>query len=132
MREIGKEPTGSADGNQLHDSLWRLDRGFSVAVVIATIALVATLFTAFGTALSLAQFQVRSQLVADAAALTAADTLIGAVAGFPCENAELIATADGAFLSSCRIVGLGVIVKTTQNLGIFEVSRWAEASAVGQ
>lgn len=132
MREIRKGATVSAFGNQLHDSLWRIDKGFSVAVAIVSIALVSTLFTALGTALALAQFQVKSQLVADAAALTAADTLIGLVAGFPCENAELIASADGAFLSSCRIVGLGVIVKTTQNFGLFEVSRWAEASALQQ
>jgi hypothetical protein len=89
---------------------------------------VSTLFTALGTALALAHFQVKSQLVADVAALTAADTVIGAIAGFPCENAELIAVSDGAFLSSCRIVGLGAVVQTTQNLGFFEVSRWAEAS----
>lgn len=132
MRECQKRAAGSADRDQLHDSLWRLDGGFSVAVVIVLIALIATLFTAIGTAISLAQFQIRAQLVADAAALTAADTLIGAVAGFPCENAELIASADGAFLSSCRIVGLGAVVMTTQNFGLFEVSRWAEASAQPQ
>ena len=128
MRDGFQNESGSNGSNQLHDSLWRLDQGFSVAVAIVAIALVSTLFTALGTALALAHFQVKSQLVADAAALTAADTVIGAIAGFPCENAELIAVSDGAFLSSCRIVGLGAVVQTTQNFGFFEVSRWAEAS----
>jgi len=96
-------------------------------VALVTIAGLSVVLTALGTALAIGQFQVRLQLTADSAALVAADTMLGAVAGYPCENAETIAGIDGAFLSSCRIVGLGATVKATQNFGIFEVSRWAEA-----
>ena len=113
--------------NSMHDSLWRLDAGFSIAVTLVSVAIVSLMATGLGIAVGLAQAQVKSQLTADAAALTAADTALGAIAGYPCENAELIAKADGAFLTSCRIVGLGAVVQTTQNLGVFEVSRWAEA-----
>lgn len=97
-------------------------------MAIATLSL---LLTSLGLALGIAQHQVDTQLIADTAALTAADTMLGAIAGFPCENAELITTSDGASLTSCRIVGHGAIVEATKNFGIFEVSRWAEASAIG-
>ena len=130
MRDVSQERSRGSRGNSLHDSLWRLDHGFSVAIALVAIATLSVLLTALGTAISLAQFQVKAQLSADAAALSAADTLLGAVAGFPCENAEQIAKVDGAILKSCRIVGLGAIVETTKNFGIFEVSRWAEASAI--
>ena len=117
--------------NALHDSLWRLDDGFGLAISLIAISALSLMATGLGIGLSLAQAQVKSQLTADAVALTAADTALGAIAGYPCENAELIAKADGAILTSCRIVGLGAVVQTTQNLGFFEVSRWAEAGPLG-
>ena len=119
-----------ARSNTLHDSLWRLDDGFGLAISLIAISALSLLATGLGIALSLAQAQVKSQLTADAVALTAADTALGAIAGYPCENAELIAKANGAILTSCRIVGLGAVVQTTQNLGLFEVSRRAEAGPV--
>ena len=126
------EQSGShkARSNTLHDSLWRLDDGFGLAISLIAISALSLLATGLGIALSLAQAQVKSQLTADAVALTAADTALGAIAGYPCENAELIAKANGAILTSCRIVGLGAVVQTTQNLGFFEVSRRAEAGPV--
>lgn len=118
--------------NTLHDSLWRLDDGFGLAISLIAISALSLMATGLGIALSLAQAQVKSQLTADAVALTAADTALGAIAGYPCENAELIAEANGAILTSCRIVGLGAVVQTTQNLGLFEVSRRAEAGPVSE
>jgi hypothetical protein len=127
MRAASSRHTSQARNQALHDSLWRLEHGFSAAITLVVIASLSLVLTALGTALALAQFQVKLQLTADASALVAADTMLGAVAGYPCENAQTIALADGAFLSSCRIVGLGAVVQATQNFGIFEVSRWAEA-----
>ena len=120
-----------ARSNPLHDSLWRLDAGFSLAIALIAISTLSLMATGLGIALSHAQFKIKSQLTADTVALTAADTALGAIAGYPCENAEVIAKANGAILTSCRIVGLGAVVQTTQNLGLFEVSRWAEAGPVG-
>ena len=131
MRERYERFAVQAREQTLPDSLWRLDNGFSVAVAMVSISALSVLLSALGLALSIAEHQVKVQLIADAAALTAADTMLGAVAGFPCENAELITASDGARLSSCRIVGHGAIVEAIKNFGIFEVSRWAEASAIG-
>lgn len=132
MRGARKARADCDQGKILHDSLWRLDQGFATAVLMVVIALSSTLLTGLGLAISLAQGQVRTQLIADTAALTAADTMLGAVAGFPCENAELIVAADGAFLSSCRIVGLGAVVRVTQNLGFIQVEKVAQAAAQAQ
>ena len=126
-----QDPAPGARAHAMHDSVWRLDHGFSMAVTLIAISILSLLATGLGIALGLAQFQVKSQLTADAVALTAADTALGAISGYPCENAGLIAKADGAILTSCRIVGLGAVVQTTQNLGLFEVSRWAEAGPIG-
>jgi secretion/DNA translocation related TadE-like protein len=131
MRERCEEFPDQAREQTLPVSLWRLDQGFSVAVVLVSIAVLSLMLSGLGTAVGIASHQVQTQLAADTAALSAADTLLGAVAGFPCENAELITRSDGASLTSCRIVGHGAIVEVTKNFGIFKVSRWAEASASG-
>lgn len=131
MREREQAGIHKTGNHQVHDSLWRLEDGSSMAIALMAISTLSLMATGLGVALGMAQFQVKSQLTADAVALTAADTALGAIAGYPCENAELIAKADGAILTSCRIVGLGAVVQTTQNLGFFEVSRWAEAGPLG-
>ena len=131
MREREQAGIHKTGNHQVHDSVWRLEDGFSTAIALVAISTLSLLAAGLGVALGVAQFQVNSQLTADAVALTASDTALGAIAGYPCENAELIAKADGAILTSCRIVGLGAVVQTTQNLGFIEVSRWAEAGPLG-
>lgn len=131
MREREQVRIHKTGNHQVHDSLWGLDDGSSMAIALLALSTLSLMATGLGVAIGMAQFQVKSQLNADAVALTAADTVLGAIAGYPCENAELIAKADGAILTSCRIVGLGAVVQTTQNFGFFEVSRWAEAGPLG-
>lgn len=58
-----------------------------------------------------AKSQLRSQT--ETAALYAQQTLIGAVTGFPCENAKRVFTLNMAFLEKCLIVGDGVVVATS-------------------
>ena len=129
MRAHRKVWTDTHPCRALRDCLRGLDQGFSYALGVLLIAIVSVLITSMGLAVSVAQLQVRTQLLADTAALTAADTLIGAIAGYPCENADNIVALDGAFMASCRIVGLGAQIEVTQNLGFLEVSGWAEAGA---
>jgi hypothetical protein len=122
--QAGALPT---DCKTLHDSLWRLDAGFSSAIGLFAITALGVLLTALGLAVSLGLAQVKTQLLADAAALTTVDTMIGAIAGYPCENAELIVGRIGAILIECRIVGLGAQVELSQSVGFFEIFGWAEA-----
>ena len=131
MREREQVRIHKTGNHQVHDSLWGLDDGSSMAIALLALSTLSLMATGLGVAIGMAQFQVKSQLTADAVALTTADTVLGAIAGYPCENAELIAKADGAILTSCRIVGLGAVVQTTENFGFFEVSRWAEAGPLG-
>ena len=48
---------------------------------------------------------------ADAAALAAADTLSGAIAGTPCSKAAEVARANGAELDACVLDGLVATVR---------------------
>jgi len=51
---------------------------------------------------------------ADAAALAAADTVIGIVAGYPCETAARVAAANGSGLAACQVDGFIVTVSATR------------------
>lgn len=118
----------AGENRTLHDSLWRLDGGFSAALATAFFGALITILSALGGAIFLAQQQIRIQLIADTAALVAADTLVGAIAGYPCQNAELIADSDGALLVSCRIVGLVAEIELAKSLGPITVLKSAQAA----
>ncbi|MGJ8721801.1 MAG: Rv3654c family TadE-like protein [Salinibacterium amurskyense] len=92
-----------------------------VATVIAITALVVPLYWALS---------VRHALAAatDAAALAAADTASGLVAGYPCDNAELLARVNDAHVKECTVDGrivtvtasrriLGILVTTSATAG---------------
>ena len=49
---------------------------------------------------------------ADAAALAAADTALGAAPGSPCANADRVAAKHGANLVRCEIDGLVATIET--------------------
>ena len=70
-------------------------------------------------------------MIADLAALTAADTMTGIIAGVPCQNAREIALGNGASLESCRIVSQVVSVRVGKEHLMFEVVAGADAKAMG-
>jgi hypothetical protein len=127
LRRTNQAGAVSVDSKTLHDPLWGLDSGFSSAIGLVAITATGVLLTALGLAVSLGLAQVQTQLLADTAALTTVDTMIGAIAGYPCENAELIAGRIGAILVECRIVGHGAQIELSQSVGLFEIFGWAEA-----
>lgn len=76
---------------------------------VLVVALAAAVLVLTGLALPLNQALITRQLVAnaaDAAALAAADTASGAVAGYPCSNAAEAARLNGAELGECVLDGL--------------------------
>ena len=75
--------------------------------------------------------EVRTQLVADLAAIAAADTVTGIIAGIPCENAREIAAGNGASLDSCRIVSEVVSIRVGKQDLLLQVFASAEAAAMG-
>jgi hypothetical protein len=79
-------------------------------------------------ALDISRQQGRIQMITDLAALVAADTRIGIIAGYPCPNAGEIALANGANLDSCRIVGGVVSVSAGKNYLGLNLSASAEAA----
>jgi len=68
---------------------------------------------------------------ADAAALAAADSASGAVAGIPCEVASQAATMNGAQLGSCALDGLVASVTVQRSVGGFILSSTARAGPPG-
>ncbi len=116
------------------------DTGAGSALVVGLVAVVA--ITGF-TLLGAGQALVRSQQVvaaADAAALAAADVMLGWAPGDPCAVAERIATAHDVRLTTCAAEGLSVIVRVETSILGLTVSRsaragppdgWRERSAKG-
>ena len=102
--------------------------GLVVAGLIATISLY---LTGLSMAHSRLLLEVRTQLVADLAAIAAADTRTGIIAGIPCENAREIAAGNGASLDSCRIVSEVVSIRVGKQDLFFEVFASAKAVAMG-
>ena len=68
---------------------------------------------------------------ADAAALAAADTLVGIVPGDPCSNADRTARANASSLVSCAVDGVTVIVQVTRTSGPFTATATARAGPPG-
>lgn len=79
---------------------------FLATVMAATSVLLGTLLLGFHALV----MQERVTAAVDLAALAAADTQRGLVSGIVCENAESILKTVDAVMTTCRIVGLGVMV----------------------
>jgi len=108
-----------------------LDAGFGSALAVASIAIACTGLLASSIAYDLAFSKVNTQLVADAAALAASDTLLGLIAGFPCENAEEFVQREGLKLITCRIVGLGASLEVEYSTKFVTLGASASASNPG-
>jgi secretion/DNA translocation related TadE-like protein len=92
-----------------------------IATIVALTALVVPLYWALSVRHALAG-------AADAAALAAADTASGLIAGYPCDNAARLATANDAKIKDCTVDGrivtvtasrriLGILVTTSATAG---------------
>jgi len=109
--------------------VWKLDKGMASAYVIMSLAGLLFSLSAIGLANQIAESKVITQGLTDTAALGAADSLRGLVAGFPCENAEQILQSGGLRLKTCRIVGLGVSIEAEYPLWFATLGARASASA---
>lgn len=102
-RRDSREPFASDQGS-----------GSVLAVALVTAVLLLT-----GLALPLNAALTTRQLTAnaaDAAALAAADTASGLVAGYPCANAAEAARLNGAELGECTVDGLEVTITATRRV----------------
>ncbi|TAM69245.1 MAG: hypothetical protein EPN48_07590 [Microbacteriaceae bacterium] len=99
----------------------------AVAVIAAVLAVVGMLVPV-GVALAVKQ-QVAG--AADAAALAAADTASGMIAGFPCVAAARAAALNGTELARCELDGLVATVAARTNYLGFEIAIEARAGPPG-
>jgi len=87
-----------------------------VATIVALTALVIPLYWALSVRHALAG-------AADAAALAAADTASGAIAGYPCDSAARLAAANDAVIKECTVDGRIVTITASRHiLGILVTS----------
>ncbi|GAB2519107.1 Rv3654c family TadE-like protein [Paramicrobacterium agarici] len=123
VRQSGRNVSGSmrvwrACSRRAHRRLAN-ERG---AASVLAIALVAATLIAVGILAPLCSVYAARQAVAgaaDAAALAAADTASGLVAGVPCEAARRAADLNGAALDDCSVEGLVALVRvSTTVLGL--------------
>lgn len=110
---------------------WADDRGAGTPLVVGVVAavLVAGL-TLIGAASAVAGAQ-RVGAAADAAALAAADVMLGWAPGDPCEVGERVVRAHDAALVSCRAAGLSMIVTVRATVLGVAVQRSARAGPPG-
>jgi secretion/DNA translocation related TadE-like protein len=86
------------------------DRGAGTVVVIGVVALVFGIGALTVPVATVGIARHRAAAAADAAALAAADVLVGIAAGAPCAVAEQVAAAAGVDLTECIPEGLVVTV----------------------
>ena len=103
------------------------DQGSATVVIVALLgALLVVSVAAVGVCGLLAAKQ-HVEAAADAAALAAADSASGRVAGFPCERAARAASLNGATLASCRTDGAQAVVSARARISGVPITVWARA-----
>lgn len=97
----------------------KTDRGSGTILALAMVALAVSVL---GLSQIIAQnllLQQRTQVVTEAMALAAADSLRGLNSGFPCPVAAQIGQISSVVLDRCRIVGFEVFISAhAQGVGI--------------
>jgi secretion/DNA translocation related TadE-like protein len=109
----------------------RAERGSATLVVIGLLAALLMASAAAVGACALLAAKQHVSAAADAAALAAADTASGRVAGAPCDRAAQAARLNGARLGACSVDGLFALVSAQDDIGGIPISVWARAGPPG-
>ncbi|MDJ0347997.1 Rv3654c family TadE-like protein [Cryobacterium sp. PH29-G1] len=103
------------------------ERGAGSVLALALIGATVLLTTVVVSVLALLAAGRSVATAADAAALAAADTASGAIAGYPCEAADAAATLNGAAVTHCAVVGLIASVSVLRRVHGLDISASARA-----
>lgn len=93
-----------------------VDHGVITAFLAVTLTGLSILFSAVLMAAELLVLNQKLVATVDLAALVASDTHRGLISGSVCENAELILESVDFAMTTCRIVGSGVMVSGFKDL----------------
>jgi len=107
------------------------DRGAGTVLVLATVMATVMLAGLLVPLVEVGIVRHRAAAAADAAALAAADALIGVVGGDPCRRAAELAAANGAELRRCVPDGLVVTVEVVAGVPPIVVAAAATAGPPG-
>jgi len=108
-----------------------MDRGAGTVLALGIVASTALVAGMLVPLVGVSVTRHRAATAADAAALAAADALIGATTGDPCERAAEVAAADGASLLRCVPDGLVVTVRVRVDRALLGVEERATAGPPG-
>jgi secretion/DNA translocation related TadE-like protein len=103
------------------------ERGAGSILAVAVLAATVLLTTLVVSVLALLAEARSVANAADAAALAAADTASGAIAGFPCEAAEAVATLNETAVTQCTVIGLVASVSVRRGVHGIDISSSARA-----
>ena len=110
---------------------WSADRGAGTPLIVGVLAAVVIAGLALVGAASAVSGAQRVGAAADAAALAAADVMLGWIAGDPCEIAARVARAHDTALVGCRTEGFSMIVTVRATVLSVAVERTARAGPPG-
>ncbi|MEQ1735251.1 MAG: Rv3654c family TadE-like protein [Rhodoglobus sp.] len=103
------------------------DRGSGTIIAVGLAAAIAALTATVLPLYSALTVKQSVAAAADAAALAAADAIVGRTAGFPCEVAARVAAANGTSVTACDLDGLIATVTVARSLAGFPVGATATA-----
>lgn len=103
------------------------ERGAGSMLALAVLAATVLLTTLVVSVLALLADARSVANAADAAALAAADTASGAIAGFSCEAAEAVATLNDTAVTQCTVIGLVASVSVLRRVHGIDISASARA-----
>jgi secretion/DNA translocation related TadE-like protein len=87
------------------------DRGAGTALAVGVVGAVAAATVGFAALVPSLVARHEALTAADGSALAAADVLLGAATGVPCDRASAVAAASGATIAECRVTSLVVRVR---------------------
>ena len=103
------------------------ERGAGSVLALAVLAATVLVTALVVSALALLAVSRSVANAADAAALAAADTASGAIAGYPCEAADAVATLNQTVVMHCTVAGLIASVSVRRGVHGFDISASARA-----
>ena len=91
----------------------RRERGAGTVLALAVVAVTVTLTTAAIGVVGAWGARQKAAVAADATALAAADVAAGRASGEPCAEADVVARANGAFVTGCVVAAVVVSVEVS-------------------
>lgn len=126
-RQVRRDPPWFVTVRQVVRRAVQDARGSGTVIAAGIIGALLVLTAGMLTALTVVAAHTRASVAADAAALAAANTASGRVAGDPCANAALVAAEHDVSLTACDSTLLESTISVEVHVGVFQFDAAARA-----